>query len=157
MRTRTRILPSAEAQPIADEPTTSAGAGAPAVFVVDDDPGTLELLCEVAREAGWEARPFTRLTDLRASLERIRPTLLILDDNLPDGRGGDFARELRNDERMADTPMLICTAAHPIRRAEIGSWAPVVSKPFSLHEIDAVLAAAATRRRPADDRGERAG
>lgn len=157
MRTRMRILPSAEEQPGASEPTTSGRAGAPAVFVVDDDPGTLELLCEVAREAGWKARPFTRLVDLRASLERTRPTLLILDDDLPDGRGGDFAREMRNDERLADTPMLVCTAAHPIRQAEIGLWAPVVSKPFALREIDAFLDAAARRQRGSDDFGNRAG
>ncbi len=158
MRTRMRILPSAdEEQPSGGEATTKSGAGAPAVFVVDDDPGTLDLLCEVAREAGWEARPFTRLVDLRASLNHLRPTLLILDDDLPDGRGGDFARELRNDERLADTPMLVCTAAHPIRQAEIGSWAPVVSKPFDLREIDAFLDAAARRRPQADDLGERAG
>ncbi len=75
----------------------------------------------------------------------------------PTDAGGDFARELRNDERMADTPMLVCTAAHPMRQAEIGSWAPVVSKPFDLREIDAFLDAAARRQRQADDFGERAG
>lgn len=157
MRNRIRILPSAEEQPGADHSTTSGGASAPAVFVVDDDPGTLDLLCEVAREAGWEARPFTRLADLRVSLDRTRPTLLILDDDLPDGRGGDFAREMRNDERLADTPMLVCTAAHPIRQAEIGLWAPVVSKPFALREIDAFLDAAARRQRGSGDFGRRAG
>ncbi len=76
-----------EERPDGGEATTTGGADAPAVFVVDDDPGTLELLCEVAREAGWDARPFTRLIDLRASLDHLRPTLLILDDDLPDGRG----------------------------------------------------------------------
>ncbi|MGI8658135.1 MAG: response regulator [Candidatus Limnocylindria bacterium] len=125
--------------------------------MVDDDPSTLELLCEVAREAGWEAYPFRRLVDVRASLNRSRPTLLILDDDLPDGRGGDLVRELRHDERMADTPMLVCTAAHPRRQAEIGSWAPVVSKPFRLAEIDAVLDAAARPHRRNDIPGGRAG
>ncbi len=114
---------------------------APTLFVLDDDVATCELLCEIARDAGWVAMAFSRLTDLRRSLAAVKPNLLILDDDLPDGRGGDLARELRANEQMADIPLVVCTAAHPIRRAEIGGWAPVISKPFELAEIDAFLAA----------------
>ena len=117
----------------------------PVLFVVDDDPGAQELLREVGLEAGWDAHGFARLSELRAALERRQPTLLILDDDLPDGRGGDLARELRESERMADVPILVCTAAHPMRQAEIGNWAPVVSKPFDLGEIEAFMAAAVDR------------
>ena len=130
---------------------------APALFVVDDDVATLELLCEIGRDAGWVARGFTRLSELRASLDEAKPTLLILDDDLPDGRGGDLARDLREDERLADVPLLVCTAAHPMRQAEIGAWAPVVSKPFDLAEIDGFLRAAAARHNRSDSFGQRAG
>ncbi len=118
---------------------------APTLFVVDDDVATCELLCEIARDAGWVATGFSCLTDLRGSLGAAKPNLLILDDDLPDGRGGDLARELRSNERLADIPLVVCTAAHPIRRAEIGSWAPVISKPFDLAEIDAFLAVMRSR------------
>ncbi len=115
----------------------------PAVFVVDDDAATLELLCDIARDAGWAAHGFTRLSGVRASLEQLKPTLLILDDDLPDGRGGDLARQLREDQRTSDVPILVCTAAHPVRAAEIGAWAPVITKPFDLAEIEAFLGVAA--------------
>jgi DNA-binding response OmpR family regulator len=117
----------------------------PVMLAVDDDLATLDLLCEIASEAGWFAMGFTRLAELRASLGRERPSLLILDDDLPDGRGGDLARELRDDPRMHDVPLLVCTAAHPMRQAEIGNWAPVISKPFDLGEIERFLDAAARR------------
>ena len=115
----------------------------PVMLAVDDDLATLDLLCEIASEAGWFAMGFTRLAELRASLDRERPSLLILDDDLPDGRGGDLARELREDPRTHDVPVLVCTAAHPMRQAEIGNWAPVISKPFHLGEIERFLDAAA--------------
>lgn len=115
------------------------------MLAVDDDLATLELLCEIASDAGWFAMGFTRLAQLRASLDRERPSLLIVDDDLPDGRGGDFARELREDPRMRDIPLLVCTAAHPMRQAEIGHWAPVITKPFDLVEIERFLNAAARR------------
>lgn len=120
------------------------GGPAPLLYVVDDDDATLALLRDVAEEAGWEARGFARLAPLRAALRARRPAMLILDDELPDGRGGDLARELRGDPDMAGVPMLVCTAAHPMRQAEIGGWAPVVSKPFDLGEIERFLDAAAS-------------
>jgi len=121
--------------------------GSPVLWAVDDDAATLALLCAIAEDSGWIARGFTRLRDLRAHLaERQRPNLLILDDDLPDGRGGDFARQLHSDPRMEGVRLLVCTAAHPMRQAEIGAWAPVVSKPFDLAEIERFLDAVRRRR-----------
>lgn len=120
-------------------------ADAPVLFVVDDDANTLALLCEVARDSGWHSVGFTRLASLRAALVRGRPASLIIDDDLPDGRGGDLVRELRDDPQLEDLPLLVCTAAHPRRQEEIGSWAPVVAKPFALEEIESFLAHAARR------------
>jgi DNA-binding response OmpR family regulator len=156
MRRRTRTLPSTDDQ---RHPAIAKGEAetAPALYVVDDDVATLELLCEIGRDAGWIARGFTRLADLRATLEHQKPTLVILDDDLPDGRGGDMARDLRDDEQLADIPLLVCTAAHPMRQTEIGAWAPVVSKPFDLDEIDGFLRAAAARQHGSSFFGQRAG
>lgn len=127
---------------------------APVLFAVDDDPLALELLCEIAQDAGWVAHGFERLSDLQRALAQRTPTVVLLDDDLPDGRGGDLARELRDDPRMRGTTVVVCTAAHPMRQAAIGAWAPVVSKPFGLAEIESLLAGAARD----DDAGyERAG
>ena len=131
-----------------DQPTSGTirdRAEAPVLFVVDDDIPTLELLRDVARASGWNSVGFTRLTALRAALDRRLPTMLIVDDDLPDGRGGDLARDLRTDPRLEGVPLLVCTAAPAARLAEIGSWAPVVAKPFELGEIEAFLAAAVPR------------
>ena len=43
-------------------------------------------------------------------------------------------------------PVVVCTAASPLRQAEIGAWAPVLNKPFDLSEIERFLQAAAQRR-----------
>lgn len=142
MRSRNTTITN-QRQPTNGE--TRDRADAPVLFVVDDDLPTLELLREVARECGWSSVGFTRLAPLRAALDSRVPTLLIVDDELPDGRGGDLARDLRADPRMEGVPLLVCTGAAPRRQAEIGSWAPVVSKPFELGEIEEFLAAALRR------------
>jgi chemosensory pili system protein ChpA (sensor histidine kinase/response regulator) len=132
-------------------------ANAPILYVVDDDVPTLELLREVARESGWRTVGFTRLAPLRAALAERRPTLVIIDDDLPDGRGGDLARDLRGDARLEDVPLLVCTGAPPRRQAEIVRWAPVVAKPFELDEIEEFLAAAARGGGDGHAYGETAG
>lgn len=145
--------PSGEARP-------SVRATRPLAFIVDDDPSALELLRAVAQDAGWAVHGFTRLGDVQAALRDASPSLLILDDDLPDGRGGDLACQLRRDPRLRSLPLIVCTGAHAMRRAEIGAWAPVVSKPFDIHQVERLLADAASTRDRASERRtgfERAG
>ena len=130
----------------ARRPPGGRHAARPVLFAVEDDPSTLELLRDVAVHAGWAARGFTQLAEFERAVAQRVPDLVILDDDLPDGRGGDRARELRRDRRLRDVPVLVCTSASPTRQAEIGAWAPVVSKPFSLGEIERVLQDAVQRR-----------
>lgn len=108
-------------------------------YIVDDDVATLELVSEVARLAGWEAHGFTRLSTVHRALDRARPDLLIVDDDLPDGRGGDLVRALRRQERTRELNVLFCTAARPERRAELGVVAPVLAKPFDVSELEGFL------------------
>ena len=58
---------------------------------------------------------------------------------------------------LAGVPILVCTAAHPMRQAEIGAWAPVVSKPFDVAQVEAFLAAADRRQSGSDRHGRQAG
>lgn len=127
-------------------PARPGGRRRPLLHIVEDDQSTLALLREVAEDAGWEARGFVRLADFEEATRQRSPDLVILDDDLPDGRGGDRARDLREDPRLGDVPVLVCTAAHPMRQAEIKAWAPVVPKPFDLGQIEALLNAVARRR-----------
>jgi DNA-binding response OmpR family regulator len=120
----------------------------PVLFAVEDDLPTLELLRDVAADAGWAAHGFTQLSEFERAVAQLVPDLVILDDDLPDGRGGDRARQLRGDRRLRNVPVLVCTAASPPRQAEIGAWVPVVSKPFDLGEIERILDVVARRRGP---------
>lgn len=112
-------------------------------FVVDDDPATRHLLGEVAADLGWQAERFASLGAVRAALRRDQPDLVILDDDLPDGKGGDFAVEMRANARLRSLPIIFCTAAAWPRRREIGRIAPVLGKPFDLVALERMLEEAA--------------
>lgn len=111
------------------------------IFVVDDDAATLRLLGDVAEEAGLEPQTFTTLGEVRAALREMQPDVVLLDDDLPDGRGGDLARELTEDPATRDIHVVVCTAADLRRRAEISAWAPVLAKPFDVAELERLLRA----------------
>ena len=114
-------------------------AHSPPVFVVDDDIGMLRLLSEVAAAVGLRPLAFTRLSSARRALDERVPEVVLLDDDLPDGRGADFVHELRADPRTRDVKVIVCTGAGPDRRRQIASVAPVITKPFEVTEVEGAL------------------
>lgn len=118
--------------------THVARPSAPA-FVVEDDIGMLRLLSEVASAVGLRPLAFTRLSAARRALRERVPEVVLLDDDLPDGRGGDFVRELRANPRTRDVKVILCTSAGPTRRSEISTLAPVIAKPFEVTEVEGAL------------------
>jgi DNA-binding response OmpR family regulator len=130
----------------AQGPEAGGDDEAPLVVVVEDDLSTLTLLADVALDAGWSVRTCRAIGQMRRELERVAPALIILDDELPDGRGADVIGALRSDPRCADVPVVVCTAAGPHRCEEIRRRVPVVTKPFTITEIERVLDDAASRR-----------
>ena len=108
-------------------------------YVVEDDAATLGLLGDLLTDDGWEVRLFTHLGRFRRAIEERVPDLVLLDDDLPDGRGGDEAEQLRRRESTRRVPILFCTAAPPARRREISRIGAVLAKPFDLAGLDRFL------------------
>jgi DNA-binding response OmpR family regulator len=112
----------------------------PPAFVVEDDLMMLRLLSEVAASVGLRPLPFTRLSTVRRALRQRVPEVIMLDDDLPDGRGADFAQELRADPRTRHVKVIVCTSADPARRRQIAqNVAPVIAKPFAVSEVEGAL------------------
>ena len=88
------------------------------------------------RESGWRTLGFTRLGPLRAALGTWPANLLIIDDDLPDGRGGDLVRDIRRDPRLG-----ACRSSCARRR----SAPPGGDRSMGTGRLEAV--------RPARDRG----
>jgi DNA-binding response OmpR family regulator len=113
-------------------------------FVIEDDIHTLRLLTELVATIGMEPVPFTRLSSARRALRERAPAVMVVDDELPDGRGAELVNDVRADPRTRHVRVLFCTAAEPARQREIARLAPVVPKPFRLQEIERALAEVAS-------------
>jgi PAS domain S-box-containing protein len=114
-----------------------AAAIAP-ILVVDDDAVTRHILCGYLRRAGFQAITADSGADALASLQRVLPSLVLLDLVLPDRDGYEVLRAIRADERTRDVPVVVLTALEgdeEISRAFEEGADDFLNKPFRSAEL----------------------
>jgi len=116
------------------------------ILVIEDDSALCEALREHVASLGYGVDLMNRLDDARDALASVAYELVMLDLNLPDGRGIDLLRQLRRDG--SNVPVIILTAQDQIasRIDGLNSGADdYLVKPFDLSELTARLGAVARR------------
>ena len=107
------------------------------VLVADDEPGMLDLICDVVRELGHEC-VFAADGDEALQVARERRPQLILSDYMMPGRTGlDLIRALRIEPDLAQVPVVLMSAARP--RAADEAWR-FLEKPLELAELERAIA-----------------
>ena len=107
--------------------------GRPLVLAADDDAHILELVRLVLEQDGYDV--LTALNG-RDALELARdrlPRVCLLDAMMPELDGFEVARQLADDERTAEIPVLLLTAKEPGEVAAQGfsvGAADYLQKPF---------------------------
>ncbi len=124
------------------------------VVVCDDDPPTLELLCDQLEAEQFAALPAPTAADALRLCHFKQPDMLLLDINLPDAGGLDVLREIRACEGITgcydpDLPVIVLSGrssdADRIRGLACGADDYVV-KPFHIQEIVFRIRAVLRRR-----------
>jgi len=116
------------------------------ILLIEDEPSLGQAVREHVAASGHAVDHVLRLDDARAAIRAVDYGLILLDLNLPDGRGLDLLKSLRNggDKR----PVIILTARDQIRDRIDGLNAGAddyLVKPFDLDELNARVAAVARR------------
>ena len=108
------------------------------VLIVDDEKDLRSLLDFNLQSAGWRT---VQAATGKEALSRARshlPDLILLDLNLPDVSGTEVCRELKEDPRTEQIPVVMLTArigeSDRIAGFELGAD-DYVSKPFSVREL----------------------
>jgi two-component system OmpR family response regulator len=116
------------------------------VLLVEDDHVLGEAVREHVASLGYGVDWLTRLGEASEALATVSYELVLLDLNLPDGRGLEFLRDLRR--QGSTVPVIIVTAQDQIAsRIEglTGGADDYLVKPFDLSELSARIGAV-TRR-----------
>jgi len=116
------------------------------VLLIEDDHVLGDAVREHVAALGHGVDWMKRLDDAREAVATVAYELVLLDLNLPDGRGMDFLRELRR--QGSAVPVIILTAQDQIaaRIEGLNSGADdYLVKPFDLSELAARVGAVARR------------
>jgi CheY-like chemotaxis protein len=117
---------------VASSPADST-ASAP-ILVVDDDPTILATVAETLDLEGYPVVTATNGVEALEAIERVLPSLVLLDMRMPVLDGWGFVRVLR--ERGLSLTVVVMTATADARRwaNEIGAQG-VLPKPFDLDDL----------------------
>jgi DNA-binding response OmpR family regulator len=124
------------------------------IALIEDDPDIAFTIRLNLEREGYKVTHFGSGQDGLAAVQRGLADFVILDLNLPDLDGLTICRELRRDARTAAIPILVLTARGSERDRvtglELGAD-DYLSKPFSVRELVARVAAIWRRARIAPD------
>lgn len=116
------------------------------VLLIEDDHVLGAAMRDHVASVGHSVDWMRRLDDARLALDTVTYELVLLDLNLPDGRGLDLLRDLR--ARGSSVPVIITTAQDQVavRIEGLNSGADdYLVKPFDLSELSARITAVARR------------
>lgn len=105
------------------------------ILIVEDNALNIKLFCDLLAARGHDPKA---VTDSRLALERARafvPDLVITDVQLPHVSGLDLIRMIRDDDKLAKTPIMAVTAYSTQRdeeRIRAAGAQAYVSKPISV-------------------------
>lgn len=109
------------------------------VLICDDEPALRELI-RVSLDHRFsfaEAHDGVECLDLA---RRLRPDLVVLDMMMPRLNGLEVLTEIRSDEELSETPVIVLTAQPASREDAIREGASrVILKPFTPDEISAAV------------------
>lgn len=124
------------------------------ILIVEDHKETCDMLEAALQEAGFKTHCAGGVKAARSFLERHRPGLIILDLCLPDGHGLELCGWVRDEERLAEIPVVALTGQDELAQKKKGFAAGVdqyLTKPIIMDEL--VMWVKALLRRVAMDRG----
>jgi CheY-like chemotaxis protein len=112
------------------------------ILVVEDHADLRELLAVLFEGEGFTVHTAINGVDALKSLDRARPSLILLDLMMPVMTGDEFRERQLADPRYCDVPVICMTAAHDGRaRAERIQADEYLQKPLDFDQLLTVVRA----------------
>jgi diguanylate cyclase (GGDEF)-like protein len=124
-------------------PAGDVGCQAGRVFIVDDDPTSVDVLSELALQGGYEVAVASDGAQALAIVAAEKPDVILLDVEMPGIDGFEACRRMKAAASTRDIPVIFLSgltdAAEKLRAFAVGG-ADYVGKPFEPKEVLARVA-----------------
>ncbi|KOR32331.1 chemotaxis protein CheY, partial [Achromatium sp. WMS3] len=125
------------------------------ILIIDDEPDIREIIRFALQNAGYKVLEAGHAEDARKLLASNPPNLILLDWMLPGRSGLELAKQLKQNSKTKDIPIIMVTARGEendrIQGLEKGEADDYVIKPFSPRELISRIKAVLRRTNPEDD------
>ncbi len=121
------------------------------ILIVEDEEPITKLISFTLKQAGFATLNVGSVEEARPLINNKLPDVVLLDWMLPNMSGVAFAKELRQQERTKDLPIILLTARSEDVDKETGlnlGADDYITKPFSPRELVARINALLRRRAP---------
>jgi DNA-binding response OmpR family regulator len=117
------------------------------LLMIEDDGQLSLVVSQYLRHNGWDFQSSSTGAEGVAKAAKVRPDVVLLDVQLPDGEGWDFCRKLREQPALTQTAVVMVSGnrfqpTDKARGLEAGAD-DFLAKPFDLTELvlrlDAIL------------------
>ena len=109
---------------------------APRILVVDDEPGTVDVMLAVLSDAHYLATGVADGRDALASMASELPDLVLLDFIMPVMDGGETLRAMRATSNLAKVPVIIMSGLpEAMVKRKCRKYDAFLRKPFALDEL----------------------
>ena len=106
------------------------------VLIVDDEVDLCMVLKQFLTKRNYEVHVAHTLSEGLDLLNNIRPDALMLDNNLPDGRGWDLAAEIQKKYPAMNITLVSAYQLAKDVRHKLGNTINFLEKPISLKDIE---------------------
>jgi len=110
------------------------------IVIFDDDEDILSICAYVLEEQGWEVYTFTDCNAVTERVAGIAPSVILMDNRIPDEGGIEATQKLKSSEKLKGIPVVYFSADSDIQSLARHAGAEAfLAKPFDLGELENII------------------
>jgi len=110
------------------------------IVIFDDDEDILSICAYILEEQGWEVHTFIDCNNIIEKVSPIMPSVILMDNWIPDVGGIVATQSLKNDESLKSIPVVYFSANSDIQLlADHAGAETYLAKPFDLEELEKTI------------------
>ena len=108
------------------------------ILLIDDSEITLQMEKAVLEQRGYEVQATTTLVEFERLLKDFKPDLILTDIHMPEARGTDICRTLKNEYQTQDIPIVLFSSLNDDELAELAQQVGADGFLSKAHGLDAL-------------------